>query len=90
MTLTKPQLTQIEAALAQFWEDNAIADQTGSADDTLDYLAPLDSMSAVEVLIELDQIVGQELRAGAIIRKGGYDSKEQFVSDVTKQVLAYL
>ncbi|WP_155626238.1 hypothetical protein [Burkholderia vietnamiensis] len=80
---------QIEAVLSQFWDDNAIP-VDNSADDTLEYMAPLDSMSAVEVLTHLDEIVGKALDAGSVIRKGGYDTKEQFISDVTTKVLAHI
>lgn len=78
---------QLETALAKFWDERAIpvVDDPCSVDD---YVAPMDSMSAVEVLIEIDVIVGREVTADAVIRKGGYDSREQFISDLTRRVLA--
>jgi acyl carrier protein len=81
---------QIEKVLADFWEANVIPVDAEGTGSTSDYIAPLDSMSAVEVLMEIDKLVGKELEAGEIIRPGGYDSKEQFVSDVTERVFAYL
>ncbi|WP_257814217.1 hypothetical protein [Burkholderia glumae] len=81
---------QIKTVLGEFWDANAIPGDPRDATDTGEFVAPLDSMSAVEVLILLEELVGQELEASDIIRQGGYDDKDQFVSDVTERVLTCL
>ena len=62
-------------------------------DDTLstDELgAPLDSISAVEAFVGIDKLVQRKLPVELIIRHGGYDSKDQFISDITAKVLRHL
>lgn len=81
---------QIKTILGEFWDANAIPVDPQNATDTGEFVAPLDSMSAVEVLILLEEVVGQELEASDIIRQGGYDDREQFISDITEHVLTCL
>lgn len=90
MTVDANTTGQMEAILGVFWDENAIPVEPSDATDTGDYVAPLDSMSAVEVLIKLEELLGQELEASDIIRQGGYDSKDQFVSDISARVLSCL
>lgn len=80
---------QIEDALAKFWDENAIP-VANPVDTSPEYVAPMDSMSAVEVLIVIDEIVGFEVKADAVIRKGGYDNRSQFIGDLTARVLAHI
>jgi acyl carrier protein len=80
---------QIEEALAKFWDENAIP-VSSPASTSSDYVAPMDSMSAVEVLIAIDEIVGFEVKADSVIRKGGYDKRDQFIGDITSRVLAHI
>lgn len=84
------QRAQIEAVLGQFWEEMAI-DLGGSPQSTSDLLgAPLDSITAVEVLVQVDELLGRTLPAEALIQKGGYESKQQFVEVLTAQILGYV
>lgn len=79
----------IETCLQEFWDDHSLAvDGTSESIDGL--IDPLDSLTAVDALIELEKIVGTELPEGEVIRRGGYDSKEQFIEDLTKRVLRYV
>lgn len=81
--------TLIEKCLQEFWESHSLA--VDGASETVDGLIdPLDSLTAVDALIELEQIVGVELPEGRVIRRGGYDSKEQFIEDLTRRVLNYV
>lgn len=80
---------QIEKALAAFWDENAIP-VSATPTSSPEYVAPMDSMSAVEVLIVIDEIVGRTVKADAVIRKGGYDNRSQFIEDVTRRVLAHI
>lgn len=79
----------IEQSLQAFWDAHSLAvDETSDAVDGL--VDPLDSLTAVDVLLELEKIVGMELPEGRVIRRGGYDSKAQFMEDLTKRVLKYV
>ncbi len=81
--------TQIETLLAAFWDKRAqdIIDDPLSTDELG---APLDSISAVDAFVGIDKLVQRKLPVELIIRHGGYDSKEQFVTDITDKVLRHL
>jgi hypothetical protein len=82
--------TEIEAVLGQFWEEMAI-DLGEDPHDTSGLLgAPLDSITALEVLLQVDTLLDRSIPAEAVIRKGGYESKQQFVELLTAQVLDYV
>lgn len=81
---------EIEALLEKFWDEMAIdlgedPDNTGALVD-----APLDSLTAVEVMVELDKLLGRKIPAETVIQKGGYKSREEFVEELTSEVLKYL
>lgn len=80
---------QIEQLLGAFWDKRAqdIVDDPLSTDELG---APLDSISAVEAFLGIDKLVQRKLPVELIIRHGGYDSKDQFVSDITAKVLQHL
>lgn len=79
----------IETCLQKFWESHSLA-VDGALESVEELIDPLDSLTAVDALIELEKIVGMELPEGRVIRRGGYDSKEQFIEDLTKRVLKYV
>lgn len=81
--------TQIEQLLGAFWDKRAqdIVDDPLSTDELG---APLDSISAVEAFVGIDKLVQRKLPVELIIRHGGYDSKDQFVTDITAKVLRHL
>ena len=79
----------IEASLLQFWNARSIeVDETSESVD--DFAEPLDSLTAVEALIETDKIVGMPIPEGRVIRRGGYYTKAQFIEHLTKCVLTYV
>lgn len=77
---------QIEAAINEFWEEVALTDEAAPA-VAPDFPEAMDSLAAVDVLLRLGPIVGMELEPYQVIRRGGYDSKEQFLQDLTDKVL---
>lgn len=79
----------IETCLQQFWDSHSLA-VDGASDSVDGLIDPLDSLTAVEALLELEEIVGIELPEGCVIRRGGYDSKGQFIDDLTNRVLKYV
>lgn len=80
--------SKIQEALDTFWEDRAIPTADGgSMVDVL--VAPVESMTAVEVLVELDKITGVTI-PNTVIQAGGYMTKEEFVEKLTAAVLKNL
>ena len=80
---------QIRQALNDFWDAQAI-NVDGESTTVDDLVAAMDSMTAVESLVEVEKIVDMELPSGEVIRMGGYDSKKQFVEQLTARVLTYV
>lgn len=81
---------EIEAVLGQFWEEMAI-ELGENPQDTSGLLgAPLDSLTAVEVLLQVDTLLGRSIPAEVVIHNGGYESKQQFVELLTGQILSYV
>lgn len=80
---------EIEKRLGEFWDKRAIA----TDDDPLcvdDLGAPLDSVTAVESLIEVGKILSKKVPIDVVIRNGGYETKDQFVDLVTTGILKFL
>ena len=78
--------SQVEAALGNFWDKNAIQ-AVGHASTVDDSLVPLDSISACEALLDIEEIVKKEIPVEQVVKKGGYESREVFVSEVTEAVM---
>lgn len=78
----------ITAALEAFWVDQTLGAVGGESVD--DLVAAMDSVTACDALEELENLLGMELPTGEVIRRGGYDSKDQFVALLTEKVLDYV
>lgn len=78
-------LPEIRAELEQFWadQDPLAPISTGTVDDLV---AAMDSVTAVEVLERLESLLGIELPSGDLIKRGGYDNKDQFVDELSAAV----
>jgi hypothetical protein len=81
-------LPEIRAELEQFWSDQdpLAPPSTGTVDDLV---AAMDSVTACEVLELLETLLGIELPSGDLIKRGGYDSKDQFVEELSLAVADY-
>lgn len=82
---------QLHEVLSAFWEQNVLEVPTdeGDADEeiAIDHpLVQLDSITAVDVLIDIEKVIGKHLPIEQIVRKGGYSSREQFIEEITKAV----
>jgi hypothetical protein len=80
---------QIEKRLAEFWDERAIEMGAGPQDIS-ELGAPMDSLTSMEALMEIDQLVGREVPVDVAIKKGGYQTREEFVEHVTSNVLKFL
>jgi acyl carrier protein len=78
---------QIEKAISEFWEE-IILEELALPEDAEKYIDTLDSVTAVDVLVRLEKIVEINLEPFKVIRRGGYESREQFMADLTAKVLA--
>jgi acyl carrier protein len=82
---------QLHDVLSAFWDQNVLevpADE-GDVDEEIAIdqpLVQLDSITAVDVLLDIEKIVGKHLPIEKIVRKGGYSSREQFIQEVTNAV----
>jgi len=81
---------QLEAVLDQFWEQNVIEAASEDGSNVDEMLIPLDSITACESLLDIEPLVGKELPIEQIVRKGGYQSKDEFISAVSDAVLKYV
>ncbi len=80
---------QIEEKLGSFWDEReiSIASDPTSLDDMG---APLDSLTACEAMLDIDVIVGQKVPVEFVIQNGGYESRDQFIQQVTDAVLNHI
>lgn len=79
---------KIVSALETYWTSQTL--DSGNTESVDDLVAAMDSFTAADVLAEIEPIVGMELPTGEVIRRGGYDSKEQFVTLLTQKILDYV
>lgn len=81
--------SKIEDLLGAFWDEReiVIASDPMSIDDMG---APMDSLTACEAMIDIDVLVGRKIPVEVVIRNGGYESRDQFIQQVTEGVLTYL
>lgn len=80
---------RIRVALDDFWDERAIPGGPLGATTVAELGEPIESMTAVEVLVILDGIIGFPL-PNAVIQAGGYNTKQEFVEKLTEQVLKYV
>jgi acyl carrier protein len=86
---TQEMKAAIEASLRKFWGKQSIAvDQASEAMG--DLIDPLDSLSAIDALLDIQKIVDIEIPEEKVIRPGGYNSEEHFVEDLTGRILNYI
>ena len=79
----------IEASLHEFWEARSLEEDLDP--NSVESLAdPLESVAAVDALLPVETIVGMEIPAGEVVRAGGYQSREQFVKELTQAVIDYV
>lgn len=79
----------IEEILGQFWDQRAI--EMGEAPQSTEELgAPLDSLTSMEALVEIDRLLKRKIPVEAVIQKGGYQSREQFMEEISTNVLKYV
>lgn len=78
---------QIKEKLHEFWKECQLEEDL---DDGLFGAmgVMVDSLTACDVLVNLEPLIGFKLEAEKIIRAGGYDDEEQFVTQITSKVLA--
>ncbi|CAM2182724.1 MULTISPECIES: hypothetical protein [Burkholderia cepacia complex] len=80
---------KVKAALEIFWEEHAIPADDGAATTVDELVGPVESMTAVAVLVTLDKITGVKL-PNSLIQAGGYRTKDEFVNKLGAAALAYV
>lgn len=79
----------IRTALEHFWDERALPNSFDGATSVEELVAPVESMTAVDVLVTLDAIVGESLPM-SVIQAGGYSTKEEFVEKLSAKILSRL
>ncbi|WP_198084382.1 hypothetical protein [Variovorax sp. E3] len=80
---------RIKEALDAFWDERAIPCDSGEASTLDDLVGPVESMTAVDVLVTLDTITGLKI-PNTVIQAGGYQTKDEFITKLTAAVLDYV
>lgn len=80
---------KIKEALESFWDERAIPLEGGETTSINDLVGPVESMTAVEVLVTLDAIVGVKL-PNTVIQAGGYQTRDEFINKLASSVLAHV
>lgn len=76
----------IKQALTAFWDERALPPSGDGQSTVADLVAPVESMTAVDALLTLEEIVKFELPVG-VIQAGGYQTKEEFVAKLSAAVM---
>lgn len=76
---------ELQRLLGKFWDENEIPGDP-DASDTASLGAPMDSLTAVEILIEVDKLYGKKLPVNSVIQRGGYKDKAEFIEKLVAQV----
>lgn len=80
---------QIRQKLGDFWDERALPTGPSGA-TTVDTLgSPVESLTAVEVLLEIDSIAGTKL-PNSVIQAGGYQTKDEFIEKLTAKTIEIL
>lgn len=77
---------ELEQILSDFWDSNEIP-MDGDPTSTDQLGAALDSITAVEVLLEVDILFKRKISVEAVIQRGGYKDKQEFVTKLRDQIL---
>lgn len=80
---------QIRTRLEEFWDERSIA-LGGEPHDVSELGAAMDSLTAIEVLVDIADLVGNEVPADKTIKKGGYQNRDEFVGEITTKVITFL
>lgn len=71
--------------LGEFWDENEIPGD-GGCSGVGGLGASMDSLTAVEVLVELDKLYGKKIPVDSVIQRGGYKDKDEFVQKLAESV----
>ena len=86
---TQEMKAAIEASLRTFWAQQSVA--VNQASEAIgDLIDPMDSLSAIDALLDIEKIVNIDLPEEKVIRPGGYDSEAHFVEHLTGRILKYV
>jgi hypothetical protein len=80
---------KIRDALSDFWDERALPADFDGATCVEELVEPVESMTAVEVLVILDEIVGETI-PNKVIQAGGYRTKEEFIRKLSERVVQFV
>jgi hypothetical protein len=82
-------VAKINEALEAFWDERAIPIQGGETTSVDDLVGPVESMTAVDILVTLDAIVGIKL-PNNVVQAGGYHTRDEFITKLGAAVFAHV
>lgn len=85
--MDQPTRDFIRQSLAQFWDDRSV--ELGVIATVEGLIDELDSLSAVDALLPIEDRLGIDIEADQVIRRGGYENKEQFVDHLSSRIEHY-
>ena len=84
---------QIELKLRQWWQRKEasplrrrVADPRKTGGTVFDIQPVVSSQEVVQIMVQIERILGFKLDTSRIIKRGGYQNVEQFVSHVMPQL----
>jgi hypothetical protein len=81
---------KVKEALEAFWDERAIPAHGGAEAASVDDLVgPVESMTAVDILVTLDSIVGMKL-PNTVVQAGGYQTRDEFINKLGAAVMAHV
>lgn len=78
----------LKIALSEFWDERAIPSDSSMASSVDDFVDSLESITAVDILLTMDNILGKKVPL-CVIKPGGYISKDEFVNHLSNAVLEW-
>jgi hypothetical protein len=85
--------SQLEQKLRKWWQRKVasplrrrVADPRKTGGTVFDIQPEVSSQEVVQILVEVERILGFKLDTGRIIKRGGYQSVEEFVTHVIPQL----
>lgn len=81
--------SQVERALSKWYERQLKSPLRRKTEGTVFGIQPeVSSQEAVDVFLELEPIVGFEIKGSKLIKSGGYESCDEFVKHLLPQIEA--
>lgn len=83
-----PESAELGLILGKFWDERT--QESAVAVDRFSPAGELDSLTAVEVMVELEDRFGLKDLPPTLIKRGGYSNREEFIEHFTGRLQKHL